>query len=98
MVWWFSSDQNMAAFKLNPLIYAPQYGGFCAWALTEGSLVASHTNWWIDSKKLYFFCSAGALNSWLQDIPKYVKMGDDQWLEWYGPPGDNSVGPLNIVL
>lgn len=28
--WYFSSQQNLDLFKVNPAKYAPQYGGYCA--------------------------------------------------------------------
>ena len=32
----FVSTQNKAAFDANPAKYEPQFGGFCAWAVSQG--------------------------------------------------------------
>ena len=34
--WRFASAANKAAFDAEPARYAPQYGGYCAWAVSEG--------------------------------------------------------------
>ena len=33
--WFFSSAKNLAAFKAEPEKFAPQFGGYCAWAVAE---------------------------------------------------------------
>ncbi|MBC7179624.1 MAG: YHS domain-containing protein, partial [Roseovarius sp.] len=33
--WHFASAENRDAFAADPARYAPQYGGFCAWAVAE---------------------------------------------------------------
>ncbi|MGA7901416.1 MAG: YHS domain-containing (seleno)protein [Terrimicrobiaceae bacterium] len=32
----FTSAQNKTAFDANPAKYEPQFGGFCAWAVSQG--------------------------------------------------------------
>ena len=32
----FASAQNKTAFDANPAKYEPQFGGFCAWAVSQG--------------------------------------------------------------
>lgn len=34
--WKFSSSKNLLLFKSNPKKYAPQYGGYCAYAVANG--------------------------------------------------------------
>ncbi|MDA9765017.1 YHS domain-containing protein [Opitutales bacterium] len=34
--WRFSSKQNLDQFKADPDAYAPQFGGYCAWAVSQG--------------------------------------------------------------
>ncbi|GAL19227.1 hypothetical protein JCM19235_2650 [Vibrio maritimus] len=33
--WYFSSQENLSLFTANPEKYAPQYGGYCAWAVSK---------------------------------------------------------------
>lgn len=35
--WLFSSQSNLDAFKADPQKYAPQYGGFCAYGVSENT-------------------------------------------------------------
>jgi len=35
--WRFASAENRAAFEADPAKYAPQYGGYCAYAVAKGS-------------------------------------------------------------
>ena len=37
--WKFASQTNLDLFKANPEKYAPQYGGYCAYGVTQGYLV-----------------------------------------------------------
>ena len=37
--WHFLNDGNLNAFKLNPEVYAPRFGGRCAFALSQGLMV-----------------------------------------------------------
>lgn len=34
--WYFASEKNRDAFKADPEKFAPQYGGYCAWAVSQG--------------------------------------------------------------
>ena len=52
--WRFSSKANLAAFKANPKAYAPQYGGYCAWAVSQGyTAKGDPLAWSIYKGKLY---------------------------------------------
>lgn len=52
----FSSAENRETFKADPSHYMPQYGDFCAMALSKGQLVeAEPENWLIVDDKLYIF-------------------------------------------
>ena len=34
--WQFSNPESRELFKANPAQYAPQFGGYCAWAVSHG--------------------------------------------------------------
>jgi YHS domain-containing protein len=78
--WRFASARNLAAFKASPESFAPQYGGYCAWAVAEGYTASSDPNAWrIVGKKLYLNYSAGVQRQWLEDIPGNIAKGDTNW-------------------
>ena len=52
----FSRAEHRELFKADPQRYAPQFGNFCAMALSKGELVeADPENWLISDGKLYIF-------------------------------------------
>src|SRR5688572_1599979 len=52
--WYFSNRQNLNSFKTNPEKFAPQYGGYCAYGLSNGyKAPTSPDAWIIENGKLY---------------------------------------------
>lgn len=41
--WYFSSEKNLTLFVNNPEKYAPQYGGYCAWAVSAKVILHPET-------------------------------------------------------
>ncbi|MEL6978351.1 MAG: YHS domain-containing (seleno)protein [Pseudomonadota bacterium] len=78
--WRFASAENKAAFEADPTAYAPQYGGYCAWAVSQG-YTASITPeaWRIVDGKLYLNYSKGVQARWEQDIPGHISKADANW-------------------
>jgi YHS domain-containing protein len=82
MVWYFSSQKNRDLFAADPKAYAPQYDGYCAWAMTESRLAQTDPEVWkIVDGKLYLNCSKAAYEKWARDIPAHIKMADRIWAE-----------------
>lgn len=78
--WQFSSAANLAKFKASPAAYAPQYGGYCAWAVAHGyTAKGDPTQWRIVGGKLYLNYNADIQSQWVRDIPGYVRQGDANW-------------------
>ena len=54
--WQFASTAHRDMFKADPVRYAPQFGNYCAMALSLGQVVvADPENWVISDGKLYVF-------------------------------------------
>lgn len=54
--WHFASVAHREMFKADPVRYAPQFGNYCAMALSLGEVVvANPENWLISDGKLYVF-------------------------------------------
>ena len=78
--WRFSSTANMEAFKADPEAYAPQYGGYCAKALSEGNLASVDPRAWsIVDGKLYLNYSADVQAQWAEDVPGNIEKADTFW-------------------
>ncbi len=57
--WQFASASHRDMFKADPVRYAPQFGNYCAMALSLGQIVvANPKNWLISDGKLYVFGEA----------------------------------------
>lgn len=55
-IWQFASGEDRELFKADPVRYAPQFGNYCAMALSKGEIVvADPENWLISDGKLYVF-------------------------------------------
>ena len=78
--WHFASADNKAAFEANPQAYAPQYGGYCAWAVSEGYTAKGDPNHWrIVDGRLYVNYNASVQKNWEKDVPGHVAKGDKNW-------------------
>ena len=78
--WRFSSAENLAAFQENPLAYAPKYGGYCAWALSQNKLARGNPqNWNIVDGKLYMNYDDKIQARWAKDIPGFIALADQYW-------------------
>ncbi len=85
MTWYFSTKENRDLFAAGPEKYAPQYDGYCAWAMTEAR--KAHTDpeeWKIVDGKLYLNCSRAAYEKWSRDIPGNIKKADTNWIKLSG--------------
>ena len=75
--WKFSSQANLDLFKSNPEKYAPQYGGYCAYGVTQGSLVkVEPEQFTLRDGKLYLNYDADVQAKWLKDPAGYIKDAD----------------------
>ena len=78
--WYFASAANRDAFTADPAAYAPQYGGYCALAVSEGvTATADPTKWKIVGGKLYLNHNQRAQTLWETDIPGKIKVADTNW-------------------
>lgn len=78
--WRFSNAENLAAFKADPEAYAPQYGGYCAWAVSQGYTASADPNAWrIVEGKLYLNYSKSVQSTWEQDVPGNISKADANW-------------------
>lgn len=78
--WLFSSQANLDVFKANPTKYAPQYGGFCAYGVSENHKSPTDPNaWTIVDDKLYLNYSKKVKELWSKDIPSRIQKANELW-------------------
>ena len=78
--WLFSSQKNLDSFKQNPDMYAPQYGGYCAWAVANGYTASGDPlQWSVVNDKLYLNYDAEIQTKWTKDRDSLIVSGDKNW-------------------
>ncbi len=79
--WRFASAAHRAAFVAEPERYAPAFGGFCAYAVSEGYTAGIDPRAWrIVDGRLYLNYSPGIQRTWEQDIPGRISRGEANWV------------------
>ena len=80
--WLFSSIENRETFAAEPERYAPQYGGYCAWAMARDKLATIDPDMWtIVDGKLYLNYSAKTQKNWAENMDKQIVAADEFWPE-----------------
>lgn len=78
--WRFASAEHLEAFRAAPEKYAPQYGGYCAWAVAQNSTAGiDPAAWRIVDDKLYLNYSKDVQQKWVQDIAGNIAAADANW-------------------
>jgi hypothetical protein len=78
--WQFATTANRDAFIASPGRYAPQYGGYCAYAVSKGyTASADPMVWRIVADRLYLNYSKSVQGLWEQDIPDHIAKANGNW-------------------
>lgn len=78
--WRFSSEENLNAFKLEPEKYAPQYGGYCAWAVSNNYTAGiDPEQFTVLDGKLYLNYNAEVQTMWTAERDERIKLADEYW-------------------
>ena len=78
--WQFASAENRDTFAASPNQYAPQFGGYCAWAVSQGYTGDVDPDAWrIVEGKLYLNYSKGVQKKWEQDVIKRIEEANKNW-------------------
>jgi YHS domain-containing protein len=78
--WHFTSAANREAFVNDPEMYAPQFGGYCAWAVAHGYTAnGDPTAWKVVDGKLYLNYNQRVKEKWEEDEANFIKQGSDNF-------------------
>lgn len=78
--WRFVSGAHREAFVAAPEKYAPQFGGYCAWAVANGyTYDADPEAWSIVDGKLYLNYNKKVQSQWAQDQAGNIAKGNANW-------------------
>ena len=78
--WKFSSAENRDKFIADPEKYAPQYGGYCAFAVSHNFTKSVNPKYWhVVDDKLYLNFNRTANRKWLKDQQPAIARADENW-------------------
>ena len=78
--WRFSSADHRDRFALDPERYAPRYGGYCAYAVSQGTTADIDPDAWkIVDDRLYLNLSPQVQRLWEKDVPGHIEQADAHW-------------------
>lgn len=78
--WLFANQEHLDLFGKDPEKYAPRYGGYCAYAVSQGTTADIDPDAWnIVDGKLYLNLDKKVQGLWQQDIKGYIEKADHNW-------------------
>jgi YHS domain-containing protein len=81
--WYFSSVENLEKFKAAPERFAPQFGGYCSYAVSHGYTAdADPQAWKIVDGRLYLNYNQQVREMWEREEPKLIEEGAKNWTEF----------------
>lgn len=91
--WRFASTAHRDLFVADPKAYAPQFGGYCAFAVAHGHTAEGNPEYWaIVEGKLYLNLGPGAQKRWCQDVPGNITRATNNWPAVLADPNKKSAG------
>jgi YHS domain-containing protein len=76
----FSSAAHRDEFAKTPEKYVPQYGGYCAYGVSQNHTAPIDPEaWTIVEGKLYLNYSKAVKKTWSEAIPGYIQAADKNW-------------------
>ena len=78
--WYFFTQANKDLFLTNPELFAPQYGGYCAWAVAQGKLAPGRAeHWHVEDGRLYLNYNARIKRRWDKMRAGFIQDADARW-------------------
>ena len=78
--WRFASAASRARFEANPATYAPAFGGYCAWAISQNYIAPGDPLVWrIVDGRLYLNFNRRAQALWEADLAGAIARGNANW-------------------
>lgn len=79
-IWYFASAEHRDMFASDPERYAPQFGGYCAYAVSQGGTAPVNPDLFtIHNDRLYLNLSESVQRRWLRDIERFIRLGEANW-------------------
>ena len=80
VTWQFASAEHRDLFAADPLRYVPQYGGYCAYAVSHGTTAHGDPNQWaVVEDRLFVNNNPLARKLWESHRSRNIRTGDVNW-------------------
>ena len=80
--WYFSKEENKAKFAEAPEKYAPQFGGYCAFAVSKNFTTSIRPDkWLIVDGKLYLNHNKASMRIFQRNLEKSISKANKNWPE-----------------
>ena len=81
--WYFSTEENMMKFRERPEEFAPQFGGYCSYAVSEGYTADGDPEAWkVVDRKLYLNYNRKVRETWEQNQTERIEKGKKNWSDF----------------
>ena len=78
--WQFTSEEHLMMFEKNPAMYAPQFGGYCAYAVGLNKLVPADPAFrTIENGKVYLNVNGDAEKLFRKDLSNNIMKAENNW-------------------
>ncbi len=78
--WQFASAENLDKFKSAPEKFAPQFGGYCSYAVSHGYTAdGDPATWKIVDGKLYLNYNHDVRKKWEENQDQFIRDGEKNW-------------------
>ena len=78
--WQFANAADRDLFAADPQKYAPQFGGYCSWAVGHGYTADIDPEAWkIIEGKLYLNYNKDVQKKWLEDTDRWIGDANKTW-------------------
>jgi len=79
--WYFRNQDNRDSFKAAPEMYAPQFGGFCAFGASENHKASTDPSaYTIINGKLYLNYSKKVKEVWMKNTVGNIEKAEANWV------------------
>jgi len=85
--WLFANTENLERFRQDPEAYAPQFGGYCSYAVSKGYTADGDPEAWkLVDGKLYLNYNEDVRTLWEKEESSNIQKGVSNWSEFETNP------------
>ena len=78
--WLFADREHREMFEGDPRRFAPRFGGYCAYTLSQGALAPSDPRAFaLHANRLYLLSSLHERAAWREDLMQNIRLAERHW-------------------